>query len=87
MRIQRVDKALDSSEDARRLAIGPIDQRAIGTAPDDARVERPQEFAGGAIDRDGFVARSQAVEDAIYQDGLGLRIARSVGGVVLPGDP
>ncbi len=84
-RIEGVDKTLHGGEQARLPAIGPIDERAIGAASGDSGIELPEQFAGGGIERDHLVPRRQAEEDAVDHDGLGLRIAGAIGGIVAPG--
>ena len=84
--VEGVDIALDGGEDTRRFAVGPVDHGAIRAVAGDAGVESPEKFSGGAVERDRFVAGREAVEDAVDENGLGLRIARAVGGVVGPGD-
>src|SRR5207244_8828779 len=64
----------------------PPDNRAIGTAAANAGVESPQQFAGGAVQRDGHVGRGHAVENAMDEDRLRLWIALAVPGVVSPGN-
>src|SRR5206468_1345563 len=54
-------------------------------ATGDAGVEGPEALAGGGVDGEDLVARGDAVEDASDDDGLRLRVARAVGGVVGPG--
>ena len=67
------------------VARGPIDHRAVRAAPCDAGIEGPEQLSRCASSATTLFRR-QAVEHAVHHDGLRLRVARAIRGVVGPGD-
>ena len=64
---------------------GPVHDAAARAAPLQPGVKRPQVLAGVGLQRKRLVGRRGRVEDAINDDGLGLKSA-GFAGVVRPGD-
>ena len=84
--VQSIEIALHRSENSLFGAVRPVGDATIRPSPRDARIEAPQQLSSGGIEGDGFMPGREAVEDAVNDDGLGLRRVCAVGGVVGPGD-
>src|SRR5581483_11096910 len=86
LRVQRIEETLDAREDAAIFSARPVCEPAIRTTAANTGIESPQQFAGDRIERNHFMGGRQSIENAVHHDGLGLRIAGSVRGVVRPGE-
>lgn len=81
--VERVKKIHYAYEDAGGGSGTPVGQAAIGLRAVDAGIEFPEKFAGGGVQREDFLRRSDAVENAVDDQGIGLETAR-FGGVKGP---
>ncbi len=84
--IERVDKIHYADEDATVLVVGtgPIGKAAIRLRTDNAGIEFPFLLPSRSVDRENFLRRRNAVENAIDFDGAGLK-ATGFTRVIKPG--
>ena len=85
-RVESVQKTLDGDEQPAIAARGPIHHRPVRSASRDPRVEAPPQLSRSGIESHHFVRRRNAIHYAVDHDGLRLRIARAIRGVIGPGD-
>ena len=63
----------------------PVGETAIGLGAFDAGIEFPEQFSGGGVEREDFLRGSDAVENSVNDERIGLQAAFFVG-VEGPGD-
>ena len=83
--IECVNKIHHTGKDAFVVAIAPISQAAIGLGPTNARVKFPEKFSGGGVQGKNFLRGSNAVQNAVDNDGVRLQAALFTG-IKTPGD-
>ena len=82
--IERVDVAAERGQQSLFFAVSPVGEAANSSAL--SRIPRPSGLSRRAIERDDAAHRRDGVENAVDDDGLGLKacVRREVAGIPLP---
>src|SRR5258706_15273795 len=71
-RIERVQVVHDTGQEPLLLAVGPESHPALRAAAADSRVEFPEQFARGSVERDHLESRRVGIQRAAAHGRIGL---------------
>ena len=84
--IERIHKVQNANEDAPVVSIAPIGKAPVGLCAANAGIKLPEKFSRGSVQSKYFLCGSDAIQDAVDYDGVGLQAA-FFAGIKSPGNP